>query len=1181
MSTVLESSELARAIEDAGLGEIRSRRSRGEGGVRVTGLMGPARALFEAVLAAQEEGPVLLAVSHERRVAEAVADIQAFLASMGVERNVLPFPALEVDPYRGLSPHFDIAAARAAGLASLLQNRPAVIVAPAAALLFRTVSPSQFTQGIVTLRRGQHIEPGAIERSLLAAGYLHEDPVVSAGDFARRGGILDVYPPSRGDPIRLEFVGDVLEEIRSFEPETQRTTGSVDEATVLPAREWIFGDAERGRLLDALRSSGEPRLALAEQFERDSFPPGGAFSLPYLEDYRANVFDYLDRGTVLVEEPAEVARQATSEWERVLESYAQPQAVTGYPEPSVLLLSPEDLLERFGKSAIVIQEMDVLDDAPTPVHIASQLLPSFRGRLTDFLAAIRRQREAHRQVHVFVGHRGLAERLIEILAEANISASLATPEAPSLGSVLLHLGDLSQGFLLPDLGRVVFAGRDVFEEPPRPEHRRSRKLGRFLSDFRDLKVGDYVVHADHGIGVFVGLERLGPDKDTGDEFVVLEFQGGDKLYVPVQKLDLLGKYSSAEAARPRIDKLGGTGWERVKRRVRKSMRDMAQELLRLYAARKAVPGHSFAADSHWQREMEDLFEHQETPDQAQAIADVKRDMEAPYSMDRLLCGDVGYGKTEVAMRAAFKAVMDGKQVAVLVPTTVLAFQHQQTFRSRFAAFPVRVEMLSRFRTAKEQKVLVREIASGQIDVVIGTHRLLSKDVHFKNLGLLVVDEEQRFGVRHKERMKQLRKEVDCVTMTATPIPRTLHMSLSGIRDLSIIETPPKDRMAIQTYITRLDAKILTEAIRYELSRGGQVYFVHNRVSSIYSMASFLQKLVPEARIGVGHGQMKETELEQTMLRFVRREFDVLVSTTIIENGLDIALVNTLIVNRADRFGLSQLYQLRGRVGRSNRRAYAYLLVPDQASLTPIARRRLAAIREFSELGAGFRIAALDLELRGAGNLLGGEQHGHIDAVGFDLYCKLLEETVRELSGEAQQPARATLNLKIDLRIPETFIPDTNQRMSVYKRVSAVGEETAIEELAAEIGDRYGAVPPPVERLFQYARLRLLTERLGLVSVERESDLLALRFDPASPVEPARLVELAGALPEARMTPGGVLKLPMTVAAPDEVLARVGEVLRELSPQPKMANVRKTTRMLERDETQEFRGPKGDSGTEPC
>ncbi len=1152
---MLETHELARVLEDVGLAEIRSGLATSGGSRRVSGLMGPARSLVEATLAASEQGPVLLVVSHERRVAEVSSDVAAFLASMGIEREIFPFPALEVDPYRGLSPHFDITAARARALAALLQKTPALFIAPAAALLFRTASPQIFAKGILSLRSGQIIEPSDIERTLVDSGYLHEDPVVSPGDFARRGGILDIYPPSRTEPLRLEFMGDTLEEIRSFDPESQRTTGSLESADIYPAREWIFGESERQRLIDRLLEMSGDDPELKARLDGEGFPPGTSFVLSHLAEYRATLFDYLQDGTLLVEEPAEITRQVASEWERVLESYEELAAngETAYPEPAELLLTPEDLSRHFGNRSVTIQEMDVMDESAGSagsLHLPSQLLPSFRGRVKDFLAEIRQQLDNDRHIHVFVGNRGLAERLIEILEEAKISAAMASEESQASGTVVLHIGNLSHGFLLPSLRQAVFAGRDVFEEPPRPERRRSRKLGRFLSDFRDLKVGDYVVHADHGIGVFTGLRQIGPQSGSG-EFVILEYLGGDKLYVPVEKLDLLEKYSSAEAQKPRIEKLGGTGWERVKSRVKKSTRDMAQELLKLYAARKAIPGHSFAPDTHWQRELEDQFEYQETVDQAQAIEEVKRDMEAPFPMDRLLCGDVGYGKTEVAMRAAFKTVMDGKQVAVLVPTTVLAFQHLHTFRSRFSAFPVRIEMLSRFRTPKEQKEIVKEFAAGAIDVVIGTHRLLSKDVQPKDLGLLVVDEEQRFGVGHKERLKQLRKQVDCVAMTATPIPRTLHMSLSGIRDLSVIETPPKDRMAIQTYITRLDSKILAEALRYELGRGGQVYFVHNRVSSIYSMASFLQRLVPEARIGVGHGQMKEADLERTMLRFIQQEFDVLVSTTIIENGLDIPLVNTLIVNRADRFGLSQLYQLRGRVGRSNRRAYAYFLVPDESALTPIARRRLAAIREFSDLGAGFRIAALDLELRGAGNLLGGEQHGHIDAVGFDLYCKLLEQTIQEVSGEEAELARSSLNLKVDLKIPESFIADINQRMSVYKRVSTASDSDTIEALASEIGDRYGAIPDSLGRLFEYARLRLLAERLRVVAIEREGDLLAFRFDPASPVDPMNLVKLAGDLEGARMTPGGVLKLPLTRTGAVDILLRVREVLLELSPYPKM------------------------------
>ncbi len=1016
---------LYRVLEAAGVGEIRSQLSEGGKGLGVvTGLMGPARSLAEAVLAADEQTTVLLVVSDERRMSEVVSDLSTFLSSWDFQKEVLIFPALQVDPYRGLSPHFDIVTARARALSALVEGDPVVIVAPAAALLVRTALPSVFARGILNLERGCSFEPGEIERVLLEAGYQNEDPVMAPGDFARRGMILDVHPPGFIEPLRLEFAGEELEEIRAFDPETQRTIATRDKARIHPAREWIFTEEHRRELMSELEGE-KLEDELVARMDRESFPPGMGFALTRLPDFQANLFDYLGGGVVQVEEPADIHRRGVSEWERALESYGEASArcKTACPEPRVLLITPEELTSKLSESGVALEEMGLdevlaVDRPGRNLHISSQLLPTFQGRVGDFLEEVRRRVERERmQVHIFLGNRGLAERMVEILGEGNISAGLVADGPLPAGTVALHLGNLSHGFVLPGLRQVVFAAADVFAEPPRPERRRrTHKLGRFVSDFRDLKLGDYVVHVDHGVGVFTGLQQM--SLGTGsDEFVVLQYLGGDKLYLPVEKLDLLEKFSSSETTRPRLDKLGGTGWGRVKQRVKKSMRDMTRELLRLYAARKAIAGYGFTSDSHWQGEFEDLFEYQETPDQEQAIDEVKRDLEAPFPMDRLLCGDVGYGKTEVAMRAAFKVVMDNKQAAVLVPTTVLAVQHLSTFRARFAPYPVRVEMLSRFKSPKEQKAIVKDLAAAAVDIVIGTHRLLSKDVVFKDLGLLVIDEEQRFGVGHKERIKQLRRNVDCLTMSATPIPRTLNMAFSGIRDLSVIETPPKDRLAIQTYITRLDRRVIAEAIRYELGRSGQVYFVHNRVGSIYSMASFLKRLVPEARIEVGHGQMKESELERTMLRFIRHEFDVLVSTTIIENGLDIPLVNTLFVNRADRFGLSELYQLRGRVGRSNRRAYAYLLVADEKTLTPIARRRLAAIREFSDLGAGFRIAALDLELRGAGNLLGGEQHGHIEAVGFDLYLKLLEDTVRELTGEEEaEPIRPSMNLKIDLRI---------------------------------------------------------------------------------------------------------------------------------------------------------------------
>jgi transcription-repair coupling factor (superfamily II helicase) len=619
-----------------------------------------------------------------------------------------------------------------------------------------------------------------------------------------------------------------------------------------------------------------------------------------------------------------------------------------------------------------------------------------------------------------------------------------------------------------------------------------------------------------------------------------------KLYVPVERLDLVQRYSSAEGHQPQLDRLGGLGWQKTKAKAKRAMRDMADELLRLYAERKLVGGYAFAADTPWQREFEDGFEYILTPDQETAIEDVKHDMEEATPMDRLLCGDVGYGKTEVAMRAAFKAVMEGKQAAVLTPTTVLAYQHYDTFRSRFAPFPVKIELLSRFRSAKEQKDVARRVEAGEIDVVIGTHRLLSRDVRFKELGIVVVDEEQRFGVAHKERLKHLKKRVDVLTLSATPIPRTLNMSLSGLRDMSLIETPPRDRLAIQTQVVQFSENVIKSAIELELGRGGQVFFIHNRVETIETIAALVQRLVPQARLVVGHGQMNEKEMERVMLDFIEFKYDVLVATTIIENGIDIPRANTIIINRADQYGLSQLYQLRGRVGRSNRRAYAYLLIPGEQELSPIARRRLAAIREFSDLGAGFRIAALDLELRGAGNLLGGQQSGHMDALGFDLYTQMLERTVAELRGEAvEDETSVSINLGVDVAIPDEYINDMGQRLRTYKRISSARDEETLSRIRNEMRDRYGRLPESVEQLFGYALLRRLAEDIGVLSIDKTTDGVALKFSEKAHISPEKLTLFVSSREGRIFTPTGVLRLPLGEDEHDQVMDTIRGTLLEL------------------------------------
>jgi transcription-repair coupling factor (superfamily II helicase) len=653
----------------------------------------------------------------------------------------------------------------------------------------------------------------------------------------------------------------------------------------------------------------------------------------------------------------------------------------------------------------------------------------------------------------------------------------------------------------------------------------------FFSDFADLKPGDFVVHVDHGIGQFEGLRQIESDGRRG-EFMLLRYAEDARLYVPLERMDLVQSYRVVEGAPPPLDKLGGTGWNTRKAKVRKSLEDMAEQLLALYAARKTAQGFAFSADGNWQREFEDAFEFEETQDQNLAIADIKKDLEKPTPMDRLLCGDVGYGKTEVAMRAAFKVIGDGKQVAVLAPTTVLAFQHHETFKKRFAAFPAKIEMLSRFRTAAEQKKVLTELEAGKVDVVIGTHRLLSKDVNFQDLGLLVIDEEQRFGVAHKERLKEMRKNVDALSLSATPIPRTLHMSLVGLRDMSIIETPPRDRLAIQTAVSSFSEELVRKAIETEMERDGQVYFIHNRVESIYSLAALVSKLVPKARVVVGHGQMGEKELEQVMLKFIRDEADVLVATTIVENGLDIPRANTILINRADRLGLSELYQLRGRVGRSNQRAYAYLLVPPQTVLSEVARKRLSAMKEFSELGAGFRIAALDLELRGAGNMLGRQQHGHIEAVGFDIYTQMLERAVSKLKGEEAAPEmRTTLSLGLDVRIPQDYIPSENLRLRTYKRISSIKTDDEKTDVAKELEDRFGPLPVSVGNLLEYAALKSICERLRISMVERQGNRLAVRFHPETPLDPATLVSVVRSRDGIRLDPSGVLWMELQRGEP--------------------------------------------------
>jgi len=1082
-----------------------------DGLLSLSGLTGPARLLLPLVLM---DPPLLVVVPRERDVEGAAEDLRTLAREAGVPGAVLPFPAPPA-PFRGLPRHPDASLRRATALHAAAGRTLLALVAAPAGLLRPSLAPHLLETRVIRLRTGEEMTPEILLEALDEGGYRREDPVISPGQFARRGGIVDVFPPDRATPVRLEFLGDTVEQMRSFDPDTQRGTAAVVELTLLPLSDLFLTRSTAAVLRDLLprrfpdRHDVEPLL---EGLARGLVPDDVVEMLPLVPGATVAPWRHLARAAVAVVEPEEVASEAEALLARAGEDYGRYAGVALPPEEA--LVPAKEIEARLREApALHVRE---LDPEARSRHVACRPVARYAG---DVRRLAKDLRAAPGRTLLVLGSAGRAERLTDLLREDGLTVGEGAP-------VRVRVGALSGGFELAEEGLRVFADGDVFPEEVHLQPRGRRMGARsFLSDFRDLRIGDLVVHQDHGIGRFEGLETLAVGGVRTD-FMVLVYQGGDKLKVPVEAFDRVQKHASAEGARPGLDRLGSGSWEKVKRRVRKAMRDMAAELLRLYAERKARPGHAFAGESPWHREFEEAFEYEETPDQAAAIADVAADMAAPAPMDRLVCGDVGYGKTEVAMRAAMRAVLDGKQVAVLAPTTILAFQHAKTFRKRFAPFPVRVAMVSRFLSPKEIRTVLADLDAGKVDVLIGTHRLLSKDVVFRDLGLLVIDEEQRFGVAAKERLKHLRRTVDCLTLSATPIPRTLQMGLAGIRDMSIIETPPKDRLAIQTSIVKFSTEVIAAAIRQELSRDGQVYYVHNRVESIYSLARLVQRLVPEAKVAVAHGQMPERQLERVMLAFVEGRADVLVASTIVENGLDIPRVNTMLVNRADRFGLAQLYQLRGRVGRSDRRAYAYLLVPPDTVLSELARKRLAAIREFSDLGAGFRIAALDLELRGAGNLLGGEQSGHIQAVGLDLYVKLLEQTILELTGEAApEAARAALNLKVDLRLPAEYVPDVNQRMALYKRASQARDEVELSALRAELQDRYGPLPAEAEGLLAYVRLRLRAEALGVTQVDLAGGSLHLRFAPTTPLEPAAAVALVRGRTGAGLTPHG-LRLPL-------------------------------------------------------
>jgi transcription-repair coupling factor (superfamily II helicase) len=1044
--------------------------------------------------------------AHERDAAAFARDAASVLG----EERVAFFPAPALSPYQQIAPSLKVRREEFGTLTRLAEGSVEVLVVPARALLRRLPPADDFRRRTRRLAVGDDVLPARVAEALLDEGYTRADLVTETGDLAVRGGLLDVFPPHLAEPVRVEFDLNTIASIRSFDPDTQRSTGALSLVSLPPM---ALAPDTRATREAALRVLADCRTA-------DDDPPvprdlslarrndGLEELLPLLLGAQSHVLDHAGNFILAVDDADAVAAELVRAADVLRLDYEKARkAGRVVPDPARLAADADRLTAELEKRALVALAPAV--PAGDTIAIGAESVLSFEDRLPDVVKEVSRARKDGLAVLLAAQTKGEREHVERLLDEYEIEhqgkgEDVVSPLAP--GACRVVSGGPRSGFLFRPAGVLLLTATDLFGEPRSSSPRRKSASEAFLSDLRDLKVGDVVVHRDYGLGRFAGLARI-EDAGLTREMVDLRYAGDAKLLVPVERLDLIQKYASAgDGQAPALDKLGGLGWEKRKSSVRKAVKDIADQLLKLYARRAAAPGHAFSKDSPWQKEFEEAFEYTETSDQAAAIRDVKRDMESDKPMDRLLCGDVGYGKTEVGMRAIFKCVLDGKQAALLAPTTILADQHLRTLKRRFAAFPVSIDILSRFRGKDDQKELIRRLQEGTLDVVVGTHRLLSKDVAFRDLGLLVVDEEQRFGVAQKERIKEWRSSVDVLSMSATPIPRSLHLSLAGIRDLSVIETPPKDRLAIATHVVPVDDDVIKGAIRAEVDRGGQVYVVHNRIDSLGFWREKLADLVPDVRVVTAHGQMSEGELERAMRAFVTRAADVLLATTIVENGLDIPSANTMLIDRADLYGLSQLYQLRGRVGRSDKAASCWLLVPPGMPLSDDARRRLRAIQEFSDLGAGFRIAAKDLEIRGAGNLLGGEQSGHIESVGFETYVNLLEEAMAAIKGEPVPETRdVTLQLGLPLALPAAWIPEESLRMALYKKIAAASDAETLQREAAMAGDRYGAPPPAFERLLEVARLRLLARALGVKAVQRRGEELAATLEKEHGLDPERVV----------------------------------------------------------------------------
>jgi transcription-repair coupling factor (superfamily II helicase) len=1043
--------------------------------IHISGLAGSGKALLLAHLKKNFALPFLVITPKPEEALKIYDDLVSFL---GQEKTRL-FPAWEILPYEMKIPDPEIIGRRLETLYDLTLKESIVTVATVRSCLEKTMLPEDLKKKIIRLKVGETTDIENLSQQLLDLGFKRFPQVEEVGAYSIRGGIVDVFPHSYSDPIRIEFFGDQIESIRKFAVLDQRSIQKIDSALILPKREVLISDEKLEECLSRLNPQQAENLREKIRFYEEV--PGLEWLASLFKLPQAKILDYLPPDSILFLDESTLIQNEwdliQTETERLFsEAEKREEAV---PEPKVLFDDKEAFLNQIYQYQ-VIENLSVGEKRES-INLGMMEPEGFGGSLDLLRGAIRNYKTQRQKIYIFCDNPGQKDRLSELLDHEREKVSL-------------EVGLLNSGFSFPEIGLVTLTDHQIFSRYFRRRRKRRFNEGIALSSYSALSLGDFVVHIDFGIGKYAGLESLLVDQKRR-ECLKLFYQGGDKLYVPIEEFNRVHRFVGKEGA-PALSKLGGTSWEKLKRRTKKAIQDMAKELIELYAERKAKLGFAFSPDSPWQKELESSFIYEETPDQLSAIDAIKQDMQKEIPADRLICGDVGYGKTEVAIRAAFKSVMDGKQVAVLVPTTILAFQHFTTFTERLREYPVRIEMLSRFKSRKEQKEIVLALKEGKVDVVIGTHRLLSNDIKFKDLGLLIIDEEQRFGVTHKEKLKKLRRLVDVLTLTATPIPRTLQLSLFGARDMSIINTPPKDRLPIHTEIVEFDKELIAEAIVREVDRGGQVYFVHNRVQTIEAMYRFLKDLVPETRIAIAHGQMDEHLLEKVMLEFLDHRYDCLLVTSIIESGIDIPTVNTIIINRADKFGLAQLYQLRGRVGRSGTKAYAHLLIPKVKLLSPTARKRLKALEQFTQLGSGFHLALRDLEIRGAGNLLGPQQHGFIEEVGFDLYCRLLDEAVRELKGEKIEKLKEVkMEFDLDIYIPESYIPESQQRVDIYRKLSDASSVEEVDMIKAELLDRFGKPKKEVKDLLEFTCAKITASMKGISRLSLKMDILIIEFPP--------------------------------------------------------------------------------------